>query len=69
LGSDGVSGLKCGFVVVERLKLLPYVEDGVVGVGGKSSEVADERFWARCTGKNMPEPGIEVLKYCLLHYC
>jgi len=64
LGSEGVSGLKCGFVVVERLKLLPY--DGVVGVGGKSSEVAEDRFCARCTGRNMPEPGIEVRKYCLL---
>jgi hypothetical protein len=65
LDSDGVSGLKCGFVVVERLKLLRYV-DGVVGVGGKSSEVTDERFCARCTGRKIPEPGIEVLKYCLL---
>jgi hypothetical protein len=67
LGRDGVSGLKYGLVVVERLKLLPY--DGVVGVGGKSSEVADERFCARCTGRKMPEPGIEVLKYCLLFCC
>lgn len=38
----------------------------MVGVGGKSSDVADERFCARCTGRNMPDPGIEVLKYCLL---
>lgn len=67
-GSDGVSGLKCGFVVVERLKLLRY-DDGVVGVGGKSSEVVDERFCARCTGRKMPEPGTEVLKYCLLPRC
>lgn len=66
LGSDGVSGLKCGLLVVERLKLL--YDDGVVGVGGKSSEVADERFCARCTGRKMPEPGMEVLKYCLLVY-
>ena len=64
LGSDGVSGLKCGLLVVERLKLL--YDDGVVGVGGKSSEVADERFWARCTGRKIPEPGSDVLKYCLL---
>jgi hypothetical protein len=70
LGSEGVSGLKCGFAVVERLKLvLPYEEDGVVGVGGKSSEVADERFCARCTGRNIPEPGTDVLKYCLLRCC
>jgi hypothetical protein len=67
LGSEGVSGLKCGLFVVERLKLL--YEDGVVGVGGKSSEVADERFWARWTGRKMPEPGTEVLKYCLLSGC
>lgn len=65
LGSEGVSGLKCGFVVVERLKLLLY--EGVVGVGGKSSDVPEDRFCARCTGRKMPEPATEVLKYCLLH--
>lgn len=68
LGRDGVSGLKCGLLVVERLKLFRY-DDGVVGVGGKSSEVADDRFCARCTGRNMPEPGIEALKYCFLRCC
>jgi hypothetical protein len=67
-GSGGASGLKCGLLVVERLKLFMY-DDGVVGVGGKSSEVADDRFCARCTGRKMPEPGMEVLKYCLLLYC
>lgn len=66
LGSDGVSGLKWGFVVVDRLKLL---YDGVVGVGGKSSDVAEERFCARCTGRNMPDPETEVLKYFLLLCC
>jgi len=66
LGTEGVSGLKWGFVVVERLNLL--YDEGVVGVGGKSSEVAEERFCARWTGRNMPDPGIEVLKYCLLLY-
>jgi hypothetical protein len=65
LDVDGVSGLKCGFVVVERLKLFRY-DDGVVGVGGKSSEVADDRFCARCTGRKMPDPGVVVRKYCLL---
>ena len=41
-GIDGVSGLKLGFSIVERLKLLWY--EGVVGVGGKSDESAEIRF-------------------------
>jgi len=64
LGREGVSGLKWGLVVVDMLKL---VYDGVVGVGGKSSDVAEERFWARCTGRKMPEPGTVVVKYFRLH--
>lgn len=46
LGSEGVEGLKLGFSVVDRLKLLLY--DGVVGVSGKLSvdKVAEERFRA-----------------------
>lgn len=46
LETEGVFGLKFGFSVVERLKLLPAYE-GVVGEGGKSSEVPDERLSAR----------------------
>lgn len=63
LGIEGVSGLKLGFSVVERLKLL-YA--GVVGVRGKSEESAEERFEARWMGRNIPEPGTEVLKYWVL---
>lgn len=66
LGIEGVS-LKCGFSLVERLKLL---NEGVVGEGGKLSEVivGDDRFIALCIGKKMPEPGTEVVKYrVLLH--
>lgn len=66
LGSEGVSGLKCGFSVVERLKLL-YA--GVVGVGGKSDESAEARLDARWTGRKMPDPGMEVLKYWWLDGC
>jgi hypothetical protein len=36
-----------------------------VGVGGKSSEVPDERLSARWTGKNIPDPGEVVVKYCV----
>jgi hypothetical protein len=64
LGIEGVSGLKWGLVVVERLKLL--YDPGVVGVGEESSDIAEERFCARWTGRKMPEPGTDVLKYCLL---
>lgn len=65
LGIDGVSGLELGFSLVERLKVL---KDGVVGVGGKVSEVkvGEDRFVARCTGRNIPEPGTEVVKYRVL---
>ena len=40
------------------------LRDGVVGVSGYESDVADgEAFLdARCNGKNIPEPGIDVLK-------
>lgn len=67
LGIEGVvSGLKLGFSVVERLKLL---KDGVVGVGGKVSDVrvGEARFVARCIGRNIPEPGTEVVKYRVLY--
>lgn len=62
LGIEGVSGLKLGFSVVDKLKLL--LKDGVVGVGGRVSDVEemDERFVARCMGRKMPEPGTEVVK-------
>lgn len=62
LGTKGVFGLKFGFSVVDRLKLLLAYE-GVVGEGGKSSEVPDERLRARCAGRKMPEPGVVVVKY------
>lgn len=64
-GRAGGSGLKLGFSVVEMLKL---ENDGVVGVGGKVSEVrvGEERFVARCIGRNMPDPGTEVVKYRVL---
>jgi hypothetical protein len=64
-GMEGVSGLKFGLSVVERLKLL---KEGVVGVGGKVSEVkvGDARLIARCIGRKMPEPGTEVVKYRVL---
>jgi hypothetical protein len=41
-GIEGVSGLKLGFSIVERLKLLWY--EGVVGSGAKSDESAETRF-------------------------
>jgi hypothetical protein len=65
MGMEGVSGLKLGFSMVERLKL--WANDGVVGEGGKSDESAEARFCARCIGRKMPEPGTEVRKYCVLH--
>jgi hypothetical protein len=60
-GRAGISGLKLGFSVVERLKL---ENEGVVGVGGNVSEVnvGEERFVARCIGRKMPAPGTEVVK-------
>lgn len=47
---------------------LTVLYDGVLGVTGKESRdtAGESRFSARCTGKNMPEPGIDVLKYCVL---
>jgi hypothetical protein len=63
-GIEGVSGLKLGFSMVERLKLLWY--EGVVGSGAKSDEPPEMRFCARCTGRKIPEPGTEVSKYCVL---
>ena len=53
--------------MVERLKLL---NDGVVGVGGNVSEdrVGEARLVARWIGRNMPEPGIEVVKYRTLYH-
>jgi hypothetical protein len=64
-GRAGVSGLKLGFSMVERLKL-EY--GGVVGVGGSESDVIvdEERFVARCMGRKMPDPGTEVVKYRML---
>jgi hypothetical protein len=60
--AEGVlSGLKFGFSVVERLKVELY--KGVVGVRGKSSEVPEERLRARWTGRKIPAPGVEVVKY------
>ena len=52
---------------MERLKLL---KEGVVGVGGNVSEVnvGEARLTARCMGRNMPEPGTEVVKYLVLWY-
>jgi hypothetical protein len=41
-GIEGVSGLKLGFSIVDRLKLLWY--EGVVGSGAKSDESAETRF-------------------------
>lgn len=58
-GIAGVLGAKAGFAFVERLKL---AYEGVVGVGGNSSEVLDARLDARWTGRKMPEPGTEVVK-------
>ena len=66
LDTDGVWGAKLGFSVVDRLKLvLPLAYEGVVGEGGKSSDVPEDRLRARCTGRKMPEPGTEVVKYCV----
>lgn len=66
LGMEGVSGLKLGLSRVDRLSLPPY--DGVVGVGGSLPvEVGELRFDARCTGKKMPAPGTDVVKYCSLY--
>lgn len=44
--------------------LSPVLYDGVPGVAGKESrDIAGEsRFSARCIGRNMPAPGIVVLK-------
>lgn len=58
LGTGGISGLYMGLSRVEALNLLPY--EGVVGVGGRL--VPGDRFFARWTGRNMPEPGTLVLK-------
>jgi len=43
--------------------------EGVVGVGGKeSNDMAGEaRLEARCNGRNMPEPRMEVVKYRMLY--
>lgn len=40
------------------------MKDGVVGVGGKVSAegVGDARRAARCIGRNIPDPDIEVVK-------
>ena len=40
------------------------LRDGVVGVSGNESDVADGEalLEARCKGKKIPEPGIDVLK-------
>jgi hypothetical protein len=65
LAIEGVSGLKLGFSMVERLKL--WLNEGVIGEGGKSDESAEARFCARWQGRKMPEPGIDVWKYCVLH--
>lgn len=59
LGIEGVSGLCLGRSRVEALNLLPY--EGVVGVGGRL-ESGVNRFFARWTGRKMPEPGIDVSK-------
>ena len=66
-GIEGVSGLKLGLLVVEWLKL---EWEGVVGVGGNVSEVigSDERLMARWSGRKMPEPGTEVVKYRALEH-
>lgn len=76
-GRDGLFGLKEG---LGGLAPGPIVcanlccgKDGV-GEGSVSGEFCvpeegEERFSARCTGKKMPEPGMEVLKYCTLHVC
>jgi hypothetical protein len=39
-------------------------KEGVVGVGGTVSaeRVSDDRFVARCIGRNMPDPGTDVVK-------
>ena len=59
LGIGGASGVYIGLSRVEALNLLPY--EGVVGVGGSSAPAGD-RFFARWTGRNMPEPETVVLK-------
>ena len=61
LGMEGVSGLYLGLSRVEALNLLLYEEEGVVGVGGRLESGVD-RFFARWTGKKMPEPGTDVSK-------
>jgi hypothetical protein len=44
----------------------PSANCGVDGVRGKSEELAEERREARFKGRNMPAPGIDVLKYRML---
>lgn len=46
-----------------------FANEGVVGVGGNVSAVSEgeERLAARCVGRNMPAPGLEVVKYRTLY--
>lgn len=67
LGIEGV----CGLWLLARVPLLSSSElakEGVVGVGGKLPVVdaGDECLVARCAGRKIPEPGMDVAKYLVL---
>jgi hypothetical protein len=63
---EGVGGVKA--LLSPRPPRLNAASEGVVGVVGNESleTVGEARLYALLDGRNMPEPGIDVVKYRVL---